>query len=219
MENKRLKHGVLSVAITAGVLAAVILFNIVFSLLSNKFLWIIDTTPSELVQISDYSRELLKGIDEEENDITIYFLADPDELQNYELLGHLKGENSSTWGMSYLYNLAKLYEKEFSYISVALLDASDDADYIREHFAMSIGTSLGPLNIIMENRVGDLTTYRTMQRDDFFTMGADVTYFRGDDKFTSTVLSLSGENPVAYFIEGHGEDLGTPGDMNDFGND
>ena len=217
MENKRLRHGVISVAITAGVLCAVILFNILFSFLAHKFIWVIDTTPNDLVTISDYSRELLSEIDEKENDITIYFLADPDELQNFELTGHRQGEGSSTWGMSYIYNLAKLYEKEFPYITVKLLDSSDDADYIREHFAMSIGTSLGPLHIVMENRVNGLATYRTMQRDEFFAFGTDTMYFRGDDKFTSTVLSLSGENPIAYFIEGHGEKIGPLGDEEDFG--
>lgn len=217
MENKRMKHGLISVAITAGVLAGVILANILFSFLAGKFLWVIDTTPSELVTISDYSEELLSEIDAETNDITIYFLADPDELMNYELTGHKKGENNSTWGMSYIYNLAKLYEKEFPYIKVSLLDSSDDADYIREHFAMSIGTSLGPLHIVMENRVNGLATYRTMQRDEFFTFSGDAMYFRGDDKFTSTVLSLSGENPVAYFIGGHGEDIGALDDSEDFG--
>ncbi len=217
MNNKRLKRGVISVSITAGVLAAVILFNIVFSLLSNKFLWVIDTTPNELVQISDYSKELLDGVDENENHITIYFLAAPDELENYELMGHESGESNSTWGMSYIYHLAKLYEKEYSFISVALLDASDDADYIRENFSMSIGMSLGSLNIIMENRVDGLSTYRTMQRDDFFVIGTDIMYFRGDDKFTSTILSLSGQNPIAYFVEGHGEDVGPLGDAEDFG--
>ena len=217
MNNKRMKHGLISVSLTAGVLAAIILFNIVFSLLSNKFLWVIDTTPNELVQISDYSKELLKDLDENENHITIYFLAAPDELENYELMGHKKGEDTSTWGMSYIYNLAKLYEKQYSYISVALLDASDDADFIRERFTMSIGMKLGPLNIIMENRVNGISNYRTMQRDDFFVHGTDIMYFRGDDKFTSTILSLSGENPVAYFVEGHGEDTGAPGDAEDFG--
>lgn len=217
MNNRRIKRGVISVAITAGVLAAVILFNIVFSLLSDKFLWVIDTTPSDLVQISDYSKELLEGVDENENHITIYFLAAPDELENYELMGHKTGENNSTWGMSYIYNLAKLFEKEYSYISVALLDASDDADFIRENFAMSIGINLGPLHIIMENRVDGLVTYRTMQRDEFFSIGSDIMYFRGDDKLTSTILSLSGENPIAYFVEGHGEDTGPLGDPEDFG--
>lgn len=217
MKNRRLKRGVISVSITAGVLAAVILFNIVFSLLSNKFLWVIDTTPDGLVQISDYSKELLDGVGEEENDITIYFLAAPDELENYELTGHKKGENTSTWGMSYIYNLAKLYEREYSFVKVELLDASDDADFIRENFAMSIGMNLGPLHIIMENRVNGLSNYRTMQRDEFFTFGTDIMYFRGDDKFTSTILSLAGENPIAYFVEGHGEDVGAPGDNGDFG--
>lgn len=217
MNNKRLKRGVISVAITAGVLAAVILFNIVFSLLSIRFLWVIDTTPNELIRISDYSKELLDGVDEDQNNITIYFLAAPDELENYELMGHTVGESDSTWGMSYIYNLAKLYEKEYSFISVKLLDASDDADYIREHFAMSIGTSLGPLNIIMENHSDGLPTYRTMQRDEFFTFGTDILYFRGDDKLTSTILSLAGENPIAYFVGGHGEDIGDLNDGENFG--
>ena len=221
MEKRKLKQSLLWVTITAVVLVAVILFNILFTALAHKYLWVVDTMPNDLVVISDYSRELLEKVDSKQNDITIYFLADPDELENYELLGHQKGESNSTWGMSYIYNLAKYYEKEFPFIKVDTLDTSADADYIRENFAMTVGTSLTPLTVVMENRVDGRMSYRTMQRDEFFSITETTMYFRGDDKFTSTLLSLTGEKSVAYFIEGHGEKIGEAGKDDsaaDFGN-
>ncbi len=217
MENKRFKRGALWTVITAGILIAVILFNILFTFLANKFLWVIDTMPNDLIKISDYSRELLDQIDPEANDIKIYFLADPDELENYELKGHVKGESDSTWGMSYIYNLARYYESEYSFITVDLLDTSEDADFIRERFAMTIGSSLTPLTVILENTVEDRVSYRTVARDDFFAISDDLMYFRGDDRFTSTILSLSGESPIAYFVEGHGEKVGPLGVSDDLG--
>lgn len=217
MKNRKIRHGVRSVALTAGVLLAVILFNLLFGLLASRFLWVIDTMPNDLVRISDYSRELLDEVNDEENDITIYFLADPDELENYELIGHQAGESDSTWGMSYVYNLAKLYEREYSFIQVKLLDSSKDADYIRKNFALTIGSELSPLTVVFENNVNGLRTYRTMQRDTFFSFSSTSMYFRGEDRFTSAILSLSGKNPVAYFVEGHGEKVGAPGDSEDFG--
>ena len=217
MENRKFKRGMLSVAITSGVLVAVILFNLLFTFLANRFLWVIDTMPNDLVKISDYSKELLDQVDPETNDIKLYFLAAPDELNNYELTGHKKGESGSSWGMSYIYNLAKLYEKEFGYFSVALLDTSEDADYIRQNFALTIGTNLTPLTMVMTNTVEGRTSYRTVSRDEFFLWSNDAMYFRGEDKLTSTILSLSGESPVAYFLEGHGENVGPAGDESDFG--
>lgn len=217
MEKRNIKHGALSVTITAGILVAVILFNLLFSFLTNRFLWVIDTMPNDLVKISEYSRELLDQVDSDKNDMTIYFLADPDELNNYELTGHTTGENNSAWGMSYIYNLAKLYEREYDFISVDVLDSSDDADYIRQHFAMTIGSNLTPLTIVIDNNVNGLHSYRTMVRDDFFAISEDLMYFRGDDRFTSSILSLSGDNPVAYFVEGHGEKVGALGDPDDLG--
>ncbi len=217
MEKRRIRRGARSVAITAGVIVVVILFNILFGLLTNRFLWIVDTMPNDLVKISDYSRELLDKVDKEKNDMTIYFLADPDEIENYELTGHKAGESNSTWGMSYIYNLAKLFEREYSFVSVGLLDSSKDSDYIRQNFAMTIGSSLTPLTVVLENKVDGLTTYRTIQRDEFYLFSESTMYFRGDDCFTSAILSLSGDNPVAYFVEGHGEKVGAAGDQSDFG--
>lgn len=217
MDKRKQKHGAIAVAITAAVVAGVIIFNVVFALLADRFVWTIDTTQRDLISISDYSHGLLSRIDAEQNDYTIYFLADPDELENYELWGHSKGENNSTWGMSYIYNLAKLYEREYPFIKVEQLDMEEDADYIRENFTLTIGSVISPLTVVIENRSNGLKNYRTYNRDDFFTISNDVMYFRGDDRFTSSILSLSGDNPVAYFVEGHGENTGPEADEEDFG--
>lgn len=219
MDKKKTYHRGIAAAITASVLLGIILFNILFTYLANRFLWVIDTSSGDLVKISDTSKRLLKDIDPDANDITIYFLAAPDQLENYEIIGHQAGENNSTWGMSYIYNLAKLYERNYPFVHVGILDLSDDADYIRQNFAMTIGSTFSPLSIVIENVVDGRRSYRTYVRDSFYATSEDSTkmYFRGEDRFTSAILSLSGANPTAYFVEGHGEKVGAVGDPDDFG--
>ena len=180
MDKKKTYHRGIAAAITAGVLLGIILFNILFTYLANRFLWVVDTSSGDLVKISDTSKRLLKDIDPDANDITIYFLAAPDQLENYEIIGHQAGENNSTWGMSYIYHLAKLYERDYSFVHVGILDLSDDADYIRQNFAMTIGSTFSPLSVVIENVVEGRRSYRTYVRDSFYATNRDSTkmFFR-----------------------------------------
>lgn len=217
MDNKNTKHGAVATAITVGVLIGVILFNVLFTFLGNRFLWVVDTSPNDLTGISQVSQRFLEEVDGEANHVTIYFLADPDELENYELVGHKKGE-TNTWGMSYIYHLAKRYERDYDFIRVGILDLADDADYIRQNFAMTIGSAFSPLTVVVDNEIHGLHSYRTYTRDDFYAIASSgAMYFQGEDRFTSAILSLTGANPTVYFLEGHGEKVGPAGDASDLG--
>ena len=230
------KRGTLAVMITAGVLAALVLVNIVFTLISNRFHLYIDVTTERYNEISKKSKELLGEIDPAENNITIYFLADRDELDNPSL-GYIgTGSTTDLWGMKYIYELALEYAASYSYINVELLSLKDDQERLTE-YKSTVGVSLNKNTVIIDNYTGeidekgDLITdasgnsvmhhnYRLVSRDAFFRAESETRYafaFDGDYRFTSVLLSLAGRNPTVYFLTGHGEKVGDPADAGDFG--
>lgn len=221
MKNRRILRGTIATAVTAGVVMAAILLNILLTILSQSGIGYIDLTKENLYNISDKSKEYLSEMDPEKNNITIYFLADPDELGDASLAGNYSGNASSTWGMKYVYEMAKLYESEFDFIKVDTLDLKKDAEILRTVYASTVGTKFDELDVIIDNCTdGKTHNFRIISRDAFFSFANDTNLLyaaNGEYKFTSTILSLSGSNPTAYFIFGHGEPIGDLNDLSDFG--
>lgn len=221
MKNKRALHGAISTLITAGVLVLVILLNVVTTLLFSGGLGFIDFTKENLYRISDESRKLLDEMDPEKNNITIYFLADPDELGNVSLHGNSQDDDTSDWGMRYVYEMANLFASEYSFIKVDTLDLKKDAELIRTVYSSTIATTFDKLDVIIDNCTDGVThNFRVVSRDAFFTFDSSTSTLyaaNGDYKYTSTILSLSGTVPTAYFVTGHGEEVGDPDDDSDFG--
>lgn len=236
INSRKYKHGALAVMITAGVLAALVLVNIVFTLISNRFHLYIDVTTERYNEISRESKELLREIDPDENNITIYFLADKDELDNPSL-GYIgSGSTTDMWGMKYVYELALEYAATYSFINVELLSLKDDQEKLAE-YKSTVGTSIGKNTVIVDNYTGEVDdngspvtdasgnpvmhhNYRLVTRDTFFRAESETYYafaFDGDYRFTSVLLSLSGRNPTVYFLTGHGEKVGDPSNSEDFG--
>ena len=221
MKNRRILHGTVATAITAAAIVAAILLNILLTILAQSGIGYIDLTKENLYNISDKSKEYLNEMDPEKNNVTIYFLADPDELNNASLAGNYSGDSASTWGMKYVYEMAKLYEKEFDFIKVDTLDLKKDAEILRTVYASTVGTKFNELDVIIDNCTdGKTHNFRIVSRDAFFSFANDTNLLyaaNGEYKFTSTILSLSGSNPTAYFIFGHGEPIGDLNDLTDFG--
>ena len=60
LRSRRFRYGSMSVVITALIIVAVILFNVIVSALASKFLWHVDLTREGLYSLSDNCKELLK---------------------------------------------------------------------------------------------------------------------------------------------------------------
>lgn len=237
----KFRKSLTAAAITAGILVAVLLLNIGFTLLSNHFLLKIDMTTEKFNEISTDSIKLLDELDPAENNISIYFLADPDELQS-PALGYSsayytnQGYDAPTndlWGMKYIYDLAIEFADRYDFISVETLNMRRDAGKI-EQFRSTLGTALTSQDVIVDNYTPERDAdgnviedesgnavmhhnFRIIKRDNFFAYDSETQYvyaFKGDERFTSTILSLSGANPTVYFVSGHGEAVGdyTPGE-------
>lgn len=238
LSKKNMKKGSVSAAITAIVLLALVLLNILFGLFANKRLLYLDVSKEGFSDISDESKALLDEIDSDTTNITIYFLADPDELSS-PAIGYRESvgaTQSPMWGMRYVHELALAMAAKYDYLSVDYLNLRNDREIIDE-FRTTVGYSFDKSSVIVDNRTVeydqngnpildensqpiDHHNYRICSRDAFFTFDEQTGYvyaFNGDLRFTSTILSLAGLSPNVYFLTGHGEKVGQPGDENDFG--
>ena len=245
-KTKKLKHGAIGMAITALVLVAVLLANLLFTWLAKEKLLYIDMSSEQFFEITDDMAAYLDELDPNENNVIIYFLQEADLLTNmtfdysneyYKEAGYDESYYSSnTWGMGFVHKFALVLAQEYSFISVDYLDMEDDADFL-DNFKSTVGSELGVQDVIIDNyavvRNDDGTpkldengkeirrhNFRICSRDSFFTFEEEAKHvfaFNGYYRFTATIMSLSGSTPVAYFTTGHGEKVGDPNDPNDFG--
>ena len=190
-EKKKFKYGATAIAFTCICVAAVILFNVIFSALADKFLWSVDMTSEQLFTLSDATHELLKDTDEE---ITINFCQPLDKLVEDETL-------------NLIYQCAREYEKAFDNISVEYIDIITNPSII-EKYANSSNTKIKTTSVVVTSE----TDFRTFTKESFFATDSEtqeVLAFDGELKFTSAILQLTADSPIAYFSVGHGETTGT----------
>ena len=81
MRSRRFRYGGIAIALTCVLIAAVVLFNALFSLLANKFRWYTDMTTESLYTLSDNAVEILKNVDTKGQDVKIIFCDEPDNLR------------------------------------------------------------------------------------------------------------------------------------------
>ncbi len=190
-KNKKFKYGAASVAFTCVCIAIVIIFNVIFSALANKFLWSVDMTSTQLYSLSDASKELLKDIDQK---ITINFCQPLDKLIEDE-------------AQNLIYQCAREYEKAYDNISIEYLDIITNPSAV-EKYATSSTTKLKTTSVVVTSE----NDFRTFTKDSFFATDSEtqeVLAFDGEIKFTTAILQLISDSPIAYFSIGHGETTGT----------
>ncbi len=229
MRYEKLKKRSLAALITTSVIAAVLLINILVSYIASTNILYLDLTKTNYTEITEKSEKYLSTLKSSENDITIYFLADKDELQNASFGYKIEktGDTSSLWGMKYIYELALVYAEKYDFIKVEHLDIEGDAKTL-EKYKSSISTKFNKQKIIIDNRIAEKDedgnpvldaegnqvmhhNFRVCNRDYFYYFDSQTNYaygFNGELRFTSMIMSIAGESPVAYFAYGHGEEIG-----------
>ena len=237
INKRKIKRGALGAVLTAGVLVAVLVLNVLFSWLASEKLLYVDVSKEKFNEISKESQQALNEVDAENTNITIYFLADKDEL-NSPALGYSKkytGSTTDLWGMRYVHEMALQFAAQYDYITVEYLNMKDDKDVL-EAYKSTVGTTFSKQDVIIDNCLYETDengsvvkdekgqavmhhNFRICNRDAFFTFDEETSYvfaFKGDLRYTSTILSLAGLSPTVYFLTGHGEKVGDA-ESNDYG--
>ncbi|MBE6607481.1 MAG: hypothetical protein E7633_02845 [Ruminococcaceae bacterium] len=234
VKRKKFKYGSLAIGLTVAVVAFIVILNAVFSALSNHFFWYFDMTSSQIYQLSENTTKYLDKINGEENDITIYFLADKDNL-NMPASSSSSISDSSLWGMKPIHELALQLDDEYDFISVDYINITTEPDkiknivgedsYVTTNFASSYILIVN--NTYERNSDGSIvqgadgnpvkyTDYKICNRSSFYLYDYSTGYvnaFRGDYYFAAALMSITKvDKPNVYFLAGHGESVG---DVND----
>ncbi len=217
INRKKLRFGSIAIALTAFIIAAVVLLNVFFLSLANNFRWYIDMTAESMFTLSDECRELLIGSvkgeggindqraeynrensltleDEDykpEVDVTIFFCDDPDNL------------SESTY-MKYVYTTALELESACDFINIDYLNWEYNPSSVQKY--QTTGQNINSQSIIIESG----TEYRTYSLVDMFVTEPDdsssIWAYNGEKKLAGGILAVSSvDQPVAYITTGHSE--------------
>ncbi len=227
--GKKLRYGGVSALVTAVLIAAIILFNVIFSALSSKFTWYADLTPDLLFTLSDKCIDLIRNGDEEfEESSSPIEMVDKIREENKKY----NAENNLTEGMAdyrdeniminlifcddpdawqkdsslkYVYNTALELQAEFpDYISIQNPNIVHNPSAVTKYKVNSM-TTIAPTSVIIEFG----TEYRIRGIESFFVTNTEdntVWAYNGEKAFAASILSVTrAEAPLACVTVNHRE--------------
>lgn len=204
LHTKKFRYGSVSLALTIVIIAAVILFNAVFTALSERFLWYVDMTAEEAYTLSDEAKELLDLVNKDK-EVTVIFCMQRDELeanavQRYVLYTVLDMEkyydNIHVKYVDYLINPSAVAKYK---------DAAGQSIDQYSVIVTSEGEAVNPVTGVTEkkeqHRVYKLSALYTYDQT-----GETVVGYNGEQRLVSAILAVTQvEVPVACYTVNHGE--------------
>lgn len=191
-----MRYGSMTVYLTVALIAALVLFNAIFSALAKYYMWYIDMTPDQLYSITDACRDQLQdAIDKAEEETgspvkaTIYFCED-----------YTKYEKGSVG--YYIYNTAaQLKELYPDNVDVDWFDC-----WVEKKRAEELGVKAST-NVVLVIENGNKRVFS--QKEFFVFEGTNTTSpvgYDGERVFATTLASLIGKDrPLAVFTTNHEE--------------
>ena len=200
--GRKLRFGSASLGVTALVLAAVILLNVLVSVLFSEKHWFTDLTSESIYTLSDSAENLLNVTldsvnanrpEEDPVKIDIIFCADPDVLYGATM-------------MRYVYYTALALEQVApENIEVSTIDVWDNPSLVDGYRNNSYST-IYPTDII----VASGTEFRIVPMKNFYVYDtSDQTTpwaYSGEKKFLSSIIAVTcAEAPICALTTNHGE--------------
>ncbi len=193
----------MSVAITVLVIAAVIIFNVIFSALAAKFGWFIDLTKEGIYTLSDNCVELLDGTFEKLSAEREASGAEPlkVKIKFCDLEDNLMANTSQRY---VLMTAKELAEKFPEVVEIEYINIWENPTAV-EKYKTSVLSAIYSTHVIIESG----TEYRAYDISKFYLTNTNSTtpwaYF-GEKRFASGILAVTqAESPVAAVLTGHGE--------------
>lgn len=193
----------MSVAITALVIAAVVILNVIFSILASANGWFIDLTTESLYTLSDTSVELLGKTFDNINDERKAEGAEP--LKVRIRFCDLEDNIMASTAQRYVLITAKqLAEKFPDVIEIEYINIWENPTAV-EKYKTSVLTKIYSTHVIVESG----SEYRAYDQTSFYLTNSGSTTpfaYMGEKRLTSGILAVTqAECPVAAVLTGHGE--------------
>ena len=204
MRTRRFRYGSMSVIVTALVIAAVILANVIVSALSAKYLWYIDMTKESIFTVSDACFDLLdetfESLDARESEngedkafVTVKFCDMQDNLMK---------TGYSKYVLTTALELAAEYPDR---VKVEFINIYENPSAVSP-YKTSVNSAIINTDVIIAGSGGE---YRLYDLEDFFMISSGATSpfaYCGDKRFSSAILAVTQvTKPVVGMLMGHGE--------------
>ena len=204
MRSRRFRYGSMSVLITALVIAAVVLFNVIFSALASKYLWYIDLTREGIYTLSDNCIDL---IEEALGEAEARRQAEgaTEELKVKIKFCDLEDNVMENTSHRYVLMTAKELADRFpDYVEIEYINIWENPTAV-EKYKASVLSNIYSTDIIIESG----TEYRVYSLEKFYltNSGASSPWaYYGEKRFASGILAVTqAYSPVAGILTGHGE--------------
>jgi len=188
---KKFRYGSVSVALTIVVVAAVILFNAIFTALARKNLWYIDMTPEPRFTLSDEAKTYLGTMDQTK-EVVVQFC---DSKEVWE---------SNTTQREVLKSVEDM-AKAYSNIRIEYVDIYANPRAV-EGYSERTGKAINTQSVVIKSG----TELRVHALKEFFTFDSTqqtITGYNGEQILVSAVLAVTqAESPLLCVTTGHGEE-------------
>lgn len=181
--KKLLKHGTYSMAVTAVVIAIVVVLNLVVQEIPSKYREI-DLSSQKLYTIGEQTEKLLKSL---KKDVELYYIAQD-------------GTESSD-----IQKLLEKYEEGSKHIKVEQKDPAVYPKFASQYTSDNISNNS---IIVVSGDKSKVVDYSSMYETsiNYQTYSQEVTGFDGEGQLTSAINYVVSEDmPVLYTLEGHNE--------------
>lgn len=217
--SRKLRYGGVTLALTTLILAVVIIVNVIFTALAQKFLWYADLTPELLFTLSDNCVDLIaNGDDTYEQSFSPIEMVDKARAEKRAADPSFKDEDlmirvifcddpdawEETTSSRYVYETAKQLEAKFpNYISVENHNVIWNPSAVSK-YGIYVGTTSVIVEFGTEYRVRDVRSFYTYSDSD----STEPWAYNGEKIFASSILAVTrAESPVACLTTNHGERL------------
>ena len=237
--SRKLRYGGTSLAITALIIAVVIIINAIMTLLTQRFMWYGDMTPDLHFTISEECFDLIGAV------------SDEDDINSpVEMIDKFRAENKAYNAEKGLVKGDKDYRDENVMINILFpvepdaLDADDTTLYVKENaeelrakfpdyisteyvnainnpkrFEKYLSSNVEKISldsIIIE--CGSEFRIRTLRS--FYIFDKDTPYaYNGEKAFASSILAVTrSEMPLACYTVNHGESFPVSAEVDENGN-
>ena len=207
-DSRRLKYGTLNLIFIAVVIAIVIVFNTIVTLLSDALGWRVDMTQEQLYTVSEPCLALLEKASTD-TEIDIIFCCDKDKAEKDYT------NTNGQYALSYVHSTATQIADQLDNVNILYVNPVLEYEFMKKFNQVSTQINPSEDTVIIARKDADGnygTMYRTYHASSFYTfLDTDTATpygYSGERVFASAVLSLTyDKNPTVYFITGNGEKL------------
>lgn len=190
LQSRQFKYGALSTAITVAALALLIVFNVVCSVLTDKFPLLIDLTPNSAFELSQESADFVRDVNKP---IEITVLANEKQL-----------EGSGDIYTAQIKNVIDQYAKHNKNITVSYVDLVTNPTFVTQYEDMNLN-----YNDVL---IASGSRKRKVSMLDMFNVSTDqygrqsITSSKAEQLMTAAIMGVTSESmPKVAFLTGHEE--------------